>query len=67
MLKRLPKSSESVLGVYHQMSLKHLHRYITEFVGRHNLRDWNTIKQMGALTTGMSGKRLQYQDLVAYG
>ena len=54
MLKRAHK------GVYHKMSFKHLHRYVTEFAGRHNAREWDTIKQMVALATGMVGKRLRY-------
>ena len=59
MLKRAHK------GVYHKMSFKHLHRYISEFAGRHNVRDWDTIKQMAALAAGMSGKRLCWDELVA--
>ncbi len=47
------------------MSFKHLHRYVTEFAGRHNAREWDTIKQMAALAVGMVGKRLRYQDLIA--
>ena len=27
-------------GTYHQMSPKHMHRYVTEFAGRHNMRTW---------------------------
>ena len=30
-------------GVYHQMSRKHLQRYVNEFAGRHNLRPMDTI------------------------
>ena len=26
-------------GVYHKMSPKHLHRYVADFAGRHNIRD----------------------------
>ena len=36
-------------GVFHHFSVKHLHRYITEFAGRHNVRDLDTIEQLTAL------------------
>ena len=52
-------------GTYHKMSPKHLHRYVQEFAGRHNIRDLDTIEQMTVLARGMVGKRLRYQDLVA--
>lgn len=52
------------VGVYHQMSVKHLARYVAEFAGRNNLRDLDTIEQMAALTRGMEGRRLRYQDLI---
>lgn len=53
------------VGTYHQISPKHLHRYICEFAGRHNVRRLDTIEQMGELARGMSGRRLRYVDLVA--
>ena len=58
MLKRGQK------GVYHKMSPKHLHRYVTEFQGRHNVRSMDTADQMKAVVRGMQGRRLKYPDLV---
>ena len=52
------------MGVYHQMSAKHLHRYITEFSGRHNSRPLDTATQMAKMARGTVGKRLRYADLV---
>ena len=52
-------------GVYHQMSPKHLDRYVAEFAGRHNIRDEDTIDQMTTLVADMVGKRLMYRDLVS--
>ncbi len=52
-------------GTYHYMSSKHLSRYITEFAGRHNVRDYDTIIQMEMLAKGFIGKRLRYKDLIA--
>ena len=52
------------VGTYHRMSPKHLHRYVDEFSGRHNIRTADTIDQMAAMVRGMDGKRLKYKDLV---
>ena len=52
-------------GTYHQMSAKHLGRYVGEFAGRHNDRPLDTIDQLRAIVRGMVGKRLRYAELVA--
>ncbi len=52
-------------GTFHRMSVKHLHRYVNEFAGRHNIRDRDTLEQMCLLATGIVGKRLRYRDLIA--
>ena len=52
-------------GTFHKLSPKHLDRYVQEFAGRHNLRDRDTIDIMGAVATGMDGKRLRYRELIA--
>ena len=57
MLKRAHK------GTFHKFSPKHLDRYVSEFAGRHNVRNADTIMQMAAMTHGMIGKRLRYTDL----
>ena len=51
-------------GTYHQMSPKHLNRYVSEFSGRHNDRPADTITQMRNIISGMTGKRLRYADLI---
>ena len=51
-------------GTYHKMSPKHLHRYVTDFAGRHNIRDLDTICQMAFLAAGMDGMILRYKDLI---
>ena len=47
------------------MSVKHLDRYVAEFEGHQNDRDYDTIDQMEMTVRGMEGKRLRYRDLKA--
>ena len=51
-------------GTFHRLSAKHLHRYVDEFVGRHNMRELNTLNQMSLIASRMQGKGLRYKDLV---
>ena len=59
MLKRAHK------GTFHKMSPKHLHRYVNEFAGKHNVREMDTIEQMAFVVSRMAGRRLSYDQLVA--
>ena len=59
MLKRAHK------GTFHKISPKHLDRYVTEFAGKHNIREANTLDQMVGIARAMSDKRLRYDDLIA--
>ena len=55
------------IGVFHRLSREHLHRYVGEFEGRHNIRDEDTIDQMESIAHGSEGKQVRYRDLVAQG
>lgn len=53
------------VGTFHKISEKHLHRYVDEFAGRHNIRKSDTPDRMAVIAAGMAGKRLSYRDLIA--
>ena len=59
MLKRAHK------GTFHQLSAKHLQRYVNEFAGRQNIREMDTADQMAHIVARLIGKRLMYRELVA--
>ena len=44
------------------MSKKHLDRYVTEFAGRHNAREFDTIDQIVFLARDMVRKKLPCKD-----
>ena len=52
-------------GTYHQMSAKHLQKYIDEFADRTNIRHMDTMDQIKATAEGLVGKRLTYQKLIS--
>ena len=58
MLKRAHK------GTFHHLSAKHLDRYVTEFAGKHNIRNADTVDQMAIIAKDMVGRRLRYRELV---
>lgn len=59
MLKRAHK------GTFHKISPKHLQRYVSEFAGKHNVRNSDTLAQMRHTVARLVGRNLLYSDLVA--
>ena len=59
MLKRAHK------GTFHKISPKHLQRYVSEFAGKHNDRDSDTLVQMRDTVARLVGRNLLYRDLIA--
>ena len=51
-------------GTFHHFSEKHCDRYVSEFAGRHNIREQDTADQMAVIARDMVGKRLRYRDLI---
>lgn len=51
-------------GTFHHMSVKHLHRYVSEFSTRHNLGH-NTLESINAISDSFVGRRLTYKELTA--
>ena len=43
------------VGTFHHFSPKHLHRYVNEFSGRHNVRPDDTAAQMAGVARGLVG------------
>jgi transposase-like protein len=51
-----------VTGVYHHVSKKHLHRYLSEFDFRYNARQLTDGDRAQGALKGFEGKRLMYRD-----
>jgi transposase-like protein len=49
-------------GVFHHVSKKHLHRYLSEFDFRYNMRKQNDGVAAFMLLNGVEGKRLMYRE-----
>ena len=58
--------SWELYGDVPRLSPEHLHRYVAEFKGRDNVRDFDTIDQIAGGVRGWEGKRLRYPDLIAH-
>lgn len=54
-----------VIGTFHNVSRKHLHRYVSEFEFRWNTRKMNDGQRLGALIRASEGKRLTYAEAKA--
>ncbi len=52
-------------GIYHYMSVKHLHRYVAEFSNRKNTATLSTLDFMGATALAMEGRHISYKELIS--
>ena len=59
------EADETYIGGKEHNKHEHLGRYVAEFAGRHNIRDYDTLAQMAIVASAMVGRRLTYADLTA--
>ncbi len=52
-------------GIFHQISEKHLHRYLAEFEARWNMNDLDGLERVDAMLESSPGLRLTYRSLIA--
>ena len=52
-------------GTFHKISPKNLQCYVSEFVGKHNIRDSDTIAKIRDTFARLDGRNLLHRDLVA--
>jgi len=52
-----------VIGIYHQLSEAHMHRYCVEFDFRYNSRDISDGERANEALKGIVGKRLTYRRI----
>ena len=53
------------MGTFHKLSVKHLQKYVNEFVGRHNIRTLDTLDQMAFVALALVGRRLKWKELIS--
>ena len=53
-----------ILGIYHSVGPKHLHRYCHEFSYRYNTREFTESSRFDQSITQAQGKRLKYRKLI---
>lgn len=53
-----------IIGIYHQVSPKHLHRYSTEFSYRYNTRKDSANERFQSTIKNANTARLKYKDLI---
>ena len=54
-----------IMGQFHSVSKKHLHRYCTEFDARWNLRAVSDVERRNAFVDGVEGRYLPYKTPIA--
>ena len=52
-------------GIFHSISVKHLHRYLAEFEARWDMNKKDGLARVDALLESTSGLRLTYGRLIA--